>query len=166
VSDQLLQMSISDSASLDRFLSQAPGVTREELIRFMTGATQYLEGETQERTPRGAHGALAKSIFSRVQATEMTVLGTVGSPLDYAEAVELGSRPHWAPIQPLQEWARLKLGLPASEADDAARRIQLAIAHRGTLGVGMFHQAAAAGRSTLEHQLGATVRRIGDRLRG
>jgi HK97 gp10 family phage protein len=41
---------------------------------------------------------------------EDDVRGIVWSKKNYGIFVELGTRPHWAPIEPLKRWAQLKLG--------------------------------------------------------
>jgi hypothetical protein len=50
----------------------------------------------------------------------------VGFDAPHAEFVEFGSRPHWAPIGPLKEWARRKLG-----NEKLAYPIQRKIAKKG-----------------------------------
>ena len=47
--------------------------------------------------------------------------------LKYAAAVEFGSVPHWAPIAPLKQWAKRKLG-----DEGAAYAVQKTIAKKGT----------------------------------
>jgi len=61
----------------------------------------------------------------RGQAARVTYI--VGTPLRYAASVEFGSVPHWAPIGPLKQWAKRKLG-----DEGAAYAVQKTIAKRGT----------------------------------
>ena len=61
----------------------------------------------------------------RGQAARVTYI--VGTALKYAAAVEFGSVPHWAPIGPLKQWAKRKLG-----DESAAYAVQKTIAKRGT----------------------------------
>jgi HK97 gp10 family phage protein len=61
----------------------------------------------------------------RGQAARVTYI--VGTALKYAAAVEFGSVPHWAPIGPLKQWAKRKLG-----DEGAAYAVQKTIAKRGT----------------------------------
>lgn len=160
----MLQVDARDAAQLAEAFGRAPEMVLGEVRLFMTLVTTHLKAEVQERTPTGAHQLLRQSIGNEVRLQPNTVLGVVGSPLNYAEAVELGTKPHWAPIAPLEEWARLKLGLVGVKAEQAAQRIQYAIAHRGTLGVGMFHRAYAANLAEISRQFGLTAQRIADRL--
>lgn len=153
-----------DAARLDELFRRAPEIVREEMRRFLTICGIHLEAEVKDRTPTGAHQLLRQSIAHSTQESGDQMLGVVGSPLSYAPAVELGTKPHWAPIQPLGEWVRLKLGITGWRAEAAAQRIQYAIAHRGTLGVGMFHRAFAANRKVLAQQYQAAVQRIIDRI--
>ena len=61
----------------------------------------------------------------RGQAARVTYI--VGTPLRYAASVEFGSVPHWAPIGPLKQWAKRKLG-----DEGAAYAVQKTIAKKGT----------------------------------
>jgi hypothetical protein len=81
----------------------------------MHGATMYLEGEVKERTP-AAHGTLKQSISSEVHELGDAVIGVVGSPLAYAVPVELGTRPHFPPVDAIEDWVNVKLGMAGPEA--------------------------------------------------
>jgi hypothetical protein len=48
------------------------------------------------------------------------------SNADYSAAIEYGSRPHWAPIDPLKDWAKRKIG-----DESVAYAIQANIAEYG-----------------------------------
>ena len=51
----------------------------------------------------------------------------------HAQAVERGSRPHWAPIAPLLKWVGLVFkGLPVRDRKNLAYAIQAHIAKKGT----------------------------------
>jgi len=61
-----------------------------------------------------ATGALAGSFEPMSQFTPMRAFIGVGSPLwfgagGYGEYVELGTKPHWAPIEPLIRWVEQKI---------------------------------------------------------
>jgi len=51
-------------------------------------------------------GRLRASILPEIVAGQDEVWGVVGSNLEYAPAVETGSRPHMPPIEPLAAWVR------------------------------------------------------------
>lgn len=77
-------------------------------------------------------GILRSSITADVQAPDAGQLAraslyTGQQSLSYAQAVEYGSQPHWAPIKPLKTWAQQVLG-----DERLAYAVQWAIARRGT----------------------------------
>src|SRR5438552_2309826 len=80
--------------------ARAPQMSAAALETYMQGATIYLQGEVQERTP-AAHGTLKQSITSDVEVLAEQVMGVVGTPLQYAIPVELGTRPHFPPVDAL-----------------------------------------------------------------
>ena len=54
-------------------------------------------------------GRLRASINSEVRVEGVgtpNVIGVVGTPVKYAAAVELGSKPHWVPPGVLDRWAK------------------------------------------------------------
>ncbi len=96
-----------------------------------------LQGELMQALPKGAGGVgggsgLAASVSYGVERTASGAVGEIGSPLEYAEHVEFGTRPHFPPIQPLQDWVEVKLGLRGAEARSVAHAIAVTIGRRGT----------------------------------
>jgi hypothetical protein len=78
----------------------------------------------KQETPKGATGRLADSVkFSRVGFLNAKVEWTAG----HARPVTDGTRPHFAPIQPLSEWTAVKWG---SYGDGTV--LQEIISRRGT----------------------------------
>lgn len=144
---------------------KAPHVLREELGRAMTEADQLLEREVKDLTPT-ASGLTRNSIFSHEQSLESGALGVVGTAQPHAVYVELGTRPHFPPLEPLQDWVRTKLGLPEKEVRGVAYLIARAIAARGTPAVGMFHRAFARNRNQVETIFERARDRIAARLAG
>jgi hypothetical protein len=135
----------------------------------MSEAVQQIEGAAKEDAPV-AFGHLRASIGSEVRVTESAIEGVVGTNLGrikdgkllgYAQAVEMGTRPHWVPLEPLVEWVRVKrlagrystrtrrrLGSKATQrAEDvaAARMIQFKIARHGTRAQPFFYPALEDG---------------------
>ncbi|MDA8107566.1 MAG: hypothetical protein M0015_02925 [Betaproteobacteria bacterium] len=140
--------------------AQAPDIARAELAAAMTEADSLLEREVKEATPT-AHGLLRGSIFGVEEVSATQVLGVVGTAMQHAIPVELGSKPHFPPIEPLIDWVRVKLGITGDkEAKGVAFAIARTIASRGTLGVGMFHRTFAR----LQPQLNAIFARARDRI--
>lgn len=146
-------------ASLEAAWQQAPAMVERELHGFFAGAVAHLEGEVIERAP-AAHGLLRASMFGEYRVNDGEGIGVVASASPYAVPVELGTRPHMPPVQPLVDWAMTKLGLDADEARQAGFRIARAIARRGTKGQFMFRDAFAANEAQVIAQFNATVDRI------
>lgn len=151
-----------------RAWSAAPAMVIEELGRGALEASLFLEREVKEITPVGVHGeggGLKGSIGAREpEVLSDQVIGRVGTSIAYAEPVELGTRPHFPPVRPLVDWARVKLGLGPEEAERAGMAIARKIAARGTKGQFMFTRALEAGRGQVERIYQAAARRIVDRL--
>ena len=141
----------------------APDITREELLRTTTEAGLLLKREVQERTPV-ATGTLRKSIKSRKRVLSRNVIGEVGSPLNYAAAVELGTKPHFPPVEPLKDWVKQKLDVPASQVGSVAHAIVRKIGKRGTKGAHMFRDAFEANREQIVRMFEEARDRIIERL--
>jgi len=119
---------------------RAPEITQTELYKAAMLSTMLLEREIKENTPRGvgAGGGLAGSINSRVTTPGDAIVGVVGSPLNYAEPVELGSKPHFPPVQAIEDWVNMKLGKGGKEGRSMAFAIARKISREGTKGAFMF----------------------------
>lgn len=143
--------------------NQAPVIALEELLSAMVESDLFLQREVMERTPT-AHGLLRNSIFTEERVNADGVIGVVGSPLNYAEYVELGTRPHFPPIEPLIDWVKTKGIATDEEAEQIAYRIARAIAVRGTLAVGMFNRAFAYGVPQIERRFEMARDRVLERM--
>lgn len=106
----------------------------------MSGSVNILHGAVVMKTPF-AFGLLRQSITAEVLDVSQNITGRVSTPSPYGWPVETGSRPHWAPLEPLVLWARRKLGLSGLFAISAARRIRFKIAQKGTKAHWMFARA-------------------------
>lgn len=157
---------VSELRRLQEAFKAAPQMVQRELQAFVTEATAFLQAEVQERTPT-THGTLRGSIIGNVTVLDgLGVQGVVGTALNYAEAVELGTRPHMPPVEPLIDWVRQKFGLSGKEAKSAAWRVARSIARRGTPAVGMFHFAWRDNRDQVAAKFAETVRRITTQIGG
>lgn len=144
--------------------ARIPARTADELAGAVWESTLLVEREAKENTPVAA-GVLRNSIAAREpQRLADTVIGEVGTPLAYAIPVELGSRPHRPPVQPLADWAVAKLGVPREQAQAVAYRIAAKIAKRGTEGAFMFTRALAATRGDVEAICSRALVRLRDAL--
>lgn len=129
--------------NLQNALASFPDIAVPILARATLEATMLFEREVKEHTPTGASHALRESILSSgPDILGWDVQGSVGTALEYAEPVELGSKPHFPPIAPLVDWARAKFGLPEDEARSRAFAVARTISKKGTKAAHMFAQAA------------------------
>ena len=156
-----------DFASL---MQRAPEITRRELTAAATEGSLLLEREVKEATPVGigGGGGLRGSIAAQAPVVlGDQVIGVVGTALAYAVPVELGTKPHFPPVQPLKDWVRLKLDIQdEEEIEDVAWRIARKIAVRGTEGAHMFEHAFEANRGAVARMFEAAHGRIVQQLGG
>lgn len=146
-------------------LRQAPEITRQEIERSMLEALLLTERELKENTPVGAHGLLRGSYAHEIRgATRGDVVGIVGSPLNYALPVELGTKPHFPPLDALKDWVEKKLGVDPSRSENVAFLVARKIAKRGTKGAGMASKTFAENSLQIIAILEAAVPRIAARL--
>lgn len=159
-----------DASDFDRIAEAwkaAPDMVAEELTAAIFEIELLSQREIVERTPKGVGqgGGLAGSIIAEnphIQGVE--VLGIVGTPLNYATAVELGTKPHMPPIEPLTDWVVHKLGISEAEAVNVAWRIASKIRKHGTKGVHMFEKGFEAVQPQADVVLQLAGRRIVQRL--
>lgn len=139
----ITSLDIQGWQELDAAFRQAPDIVRQELLAAVTEADQLLEREVKDKTPT-ATGVSRASIFSREQALGDGGIGVVGTSEPHVAYVELGTRPHFPPVEALEDWVRVKLGISdEKKIHGVAYLIARKIAARGTLGVGMFHRTWA-----------------------
>lgn len=161
-----IRLDVDSVAALADAWRRAPDVVQDELRRYITTVTAHLQGEVQERTPTYL-GTLRKSIIGDVRALPgIGVEGVIGSPLAYAVPVELGSKPHMPPVQPLVEWAKAKLGVRGKEAERVGFAVARKISRTGTAGAFMFRDTFEANEARVVRGFDVVVRRIADRLAG
>lgn len=162
-----IDIDIREAAALAEAWRAAPRLVLGELRKSTLEAELLLEREVKELTPVGvgAGGGLKGSIAAREpRVLAEAVIGEVGTPLIYAVPVELGSRPHFPPVQPLADWAQAKLGVPAAEARGVGFAIARKIARVGTEGAFMFKRAFDANRRQVERIYALGRQRIFERL--
>lgn len=168
MSEPVFRIDADDALRVADAFARAPEIVQGEMQRCMLGLIEDLTAEVVERTP-ATYGTLRDSInaSSGVRPIPGGVLGVVGSPLDYAPAVELGTRPHAVSvkgIEALADWAHKKFGAPEKEAESIAHAVAWNIRHHGTPAFGMFHRAFAANKTEIARQFEAAVRTIVNRI--
>lgn len=150
MSGATFRIGIPAVAGIEQAIERAPELVRARLFRDTLEASLLLEREVKERTPTGVYGALRASISARepeISGDEVT--GATGTPLAYAIPVELGTKPHFPPIEPLEDWVQARLGVAPEQASAVAMAVARKIARHGTKGHHMFSGAF----SELEDQL-------------
>lgn len=154
-----MNLELTPTAAQD-ILGATAAIARSELHVAMVEATALLEREVKDATPT-ATGLTRGSIGSFITESPDGLLGVVGSAQPHVAYVELGTRPHFPPLEPIQDWVRVKLAISdETDIEAAALAIARKIAARGTLGVGMFHRTWAR----LEPQVQAIFSRARDRI--
>ena len=98
--------------------------TRAEVDALLLEVANSLVNNLKREAPTGATGDLQRSIQIFETRTGQIVLGT---RLPYAQFVNDGTRPHTPPFEPIQVWARRKLG-----DEDAAGAVWNKIRQEGT----------------------------------
>lgn len=154
---------------LDKLLenfSRAPEATAEALAGAVLEMELLLQREVQDRTPT-VHGTLRNSILAQEPRQENGgIVGLVGTPVIYAVPVELGTKPHRPPIEPLIDWARHALGLDENEAEGVAWAVAKKIQKFGTEGAFMFRGGFEAARPQLPAILARSAGRLVQKLAG
>jgi len=116
----------SELQQLQAAFERAPNVVREELDAAVTEADSLLTREVQEESPV-AGGTFRASIFHEEEVQDTVVMGVVSTPLNYAPAVELGTKPHFPPVEALIDWVRSKLHITDEKS---ARGVAFLIARK------------------------------------
>lgn len=160
----------SQIALLARAMTKAPEVVRKRMLKATAEANLLMEREIKERTPVGVGGGggLRGSIDSEEYVDGYEVLGVVGSPLAYAEAVDLGTKPNrkMPPVQPIQDWVIQKLGLSGREARSAAFAIARSIGKKGTKAAENFSGAFRDNANQVRRIFGTAIDGIAQEVLG
>lgn len=133
----ILRMETHQLVELGELMARAPALVDAELQRAQTQATRYLHAMLSDKEeagglPLGAGGlngaGLTNSIHTRVESKGGEVIGLVETSSPHASFVEFGTRPHFVPIQPLEDWALAKL--PGVDSEEEARSAAFAISRK------------------------------------
>lgn len=71
--------------------------------------------------------------------------------MPYAKFIEYGTEPHMPPVEPLVDWANIKLGLPIEEAKKVAWAIAMKIAKEGVKPRPFFRNAIDKVRDDIKY---------------
>lgn len=145
-------------------LEQAPDIAREEIGLGLELAGMLWLREIKEATPVGVTGLLRESIAQERADTPEEVQVRVFSPLNYAAPVELGTKPHYPPLEPLQDWVRAKLDVQEDQVEDVARKIRWKIGKTGTKPKAMFARSFEEIRVQMRDEMRRAVERAWAKL--
>jgi hypothetical protein len=160
------EIDLGNLKDLQAALARAPQVAREELETAVTEADLLLAREVQERMPT-AHGTLRASVFHREEVSDSGVIGLVSTPLNYAVPVELGTKPHFPPVEALIDWVRVKLGVTSEKmARGVAFLVARKISVRGTAAQRPFGLTFQAEEAQVRAIFDRAAARIAARLAG
>lgn len=144
-------------------LARFPELYGANVMAAMLETGLLLEREAKMIAPVGVFGAAGYrgSIAALVPYMDGdTLIGGLGTSCPYAEPVELGTRPHFPPVQPIADWVRAKLG----ETDPGAARsiafcIARKIAAQGTEGQHVFKRARETSKDRIQAAFDGAVER-------
>lgn len=161
-----LEINFDALRGLQASYARAPDVVRQELLAAMLEADQLLLREVKEQTP-AATGTLRSSEHAVERVQPFGVQGLVGSSLSYAEPVELGTKPHFPPVEALMDWVKSRFSVRSErEARSIAFLIARKISRVGTRGAGMYQKALAACEGQIRTIFDRAQQRIAARLAG
>lgn len=141
---------ISKITGLKELSQKFPEASEKARVGRITEALLLLLRSIKPRIPVGAGPIhLRDTVFHRVQTAGVSVMGLIGTPLEYGEPVEYGTRPHFPPVEPILHWVERKLGIEGKEAKSVAFLIARAISKRGTQGAEMFGKGFSENEATV-----------------
>ena len=150
--------------TLESALATHPQVVREELEAGIVEADELLLREVQDAWPH-ASGISRESMHARELVDGLQVQGFVGSSLDYVQPVDLGTKPHFPPIEPLVDWVKIRFAVTSEQqAEHIARAIAWKIFHRGTEGAHVFPEVLARLEPQLQQIFKDREARIANRI--
>ncbi len=159
-----VEFDASEVAAVAEAWKRAPDIIADELVVGVLEASLYVERQVKERTPTTTN-LLRSSIGAREpRRAGDEIIGAVGTSIGYAIPVELGTKPHFPPIQALSDWARLKFGLPPEEAERVGFAVARKIAREGTKGAFMFERGIEASETVVARIIRAATQRAIDKL--
>lgn len=162
-----IDIALSGFGELAALWQQAPELVQREMVAAAEESAMLLQREVVERTPQGvgAGSGLSGSILAQpVNFFEGDVISLVGTSLNYAVPVELGTKPHFPPLQPLVEWVEVVLGLGGKEATNAAFAIARNISKKGTKGKFMFRDGFNASEPYIKNRFRQALTQIKQEL--
>lgn len=164
-----VRIEATNAAEITAAFLRSREIVLDELETTMGTAIEAVKTETQmvmtERKVVAA-GTLRSAWITRVDVDRGVgqVVGRATNPESYAIPVELGTKPHYPPLEPLINWAEQKLHLQGPDAERAARGIQRKIGRIGTPARGMAHTGLAGAADTIRAEFAECAQRIKARI--
>lgn len=158
-----------DTAQAEAYFALMGQVAQSVIVEEMRaglieGGALYAR-EVKDAAPTGVTSLFRGSIAFEDRSTDQVALVQTYSPLNYAAALENGSKPHWVPIEPLIDWVNKKLDITdEKEAKSRAYAIRGKIAKKGTAATKVFANTFDRVQPQLTERLNASVQRLSARL--
>lgn len=126
-------------------------LTGPPMVRAMRDAALLVQRDAKLGAPVD-RGKLRASITPAIESHKDEVVGVVGSNVEYAPYMELGTKPHWPPPGALAVWAR-RHGIPEF-------LVARSIARKGTKARRYLQKAVTKNKREIIQRLNAAVKRI------
>jgi hypothetical protein len=154
-----------DLNDLVNTFAQIDEVARHELFAATWESSLKIERDVRELTSKGATGLAAKSIAAQgPQMLPEGVVGLVSSSLNYIVPLELGTKPHFPPLQPLVDWVNEVLGIDGAEGKSVAFRIARKISKVGTKGQHMFKRGFEMNEQAAKLRMAEAIKNVVARM--
>jgi hypothetical protein len=158
-----------DLNTLVNSFAQIDEVSRHELFAATWESSLKIERDVKELTSTGATGLAVKSIGAQgPQMLPEGVVGLVSSSLNYIVALELGTKPHFPPLQPIIDWVVEVLDIQENDADVSAEKVAFAIARKiskeGTKGQHMFKRGFEMNEQLVKDRMQQAITNISTRM--
>jgi hypothetical protein len=166
----LIEYSIdySELKRIEDAYARAPQIVQEALAAAITEADLFVWRQlvdSDAMTKAKASGLLRQSLFHEEKIDGANVTGLVATAIDYAVPVELGTRPHFPPVEPLIDWVKTKFHVKGEkEARGLAFVIARKISQRGTPAKYPFRDTFVEAQPEVFAIFDRAVARISERL--
>lgn len=126
-------------------------LTGNPMVTGMKQSTKIVLRDARSNAPKDT-GALFGSLVDDTYLEGMTVVGTVGTPIKYGKYVELGTPPHFPPLEAVEGWA--------ARHGTTAIAVAKAVAAHGTKATKFLQRAFEANEDRIEALIGKVVAEI------
>lgn len=154
---------------LDKFnFAKADDLTRKRVTEAMDKSVIVTVSEVRPLVPVGVSSRLRNSIGSKVEVSQSTVIGRVGSSLKsevYPAVMEMGRKPgSFPPVSALERWVQLKLGVDSRYARGVAFVVARKIAASGIKGYFYLKRGLEASKDRIAQYFNDALTNLGKDL--